>query len=109
MQVQMVVQHDGEGQFPTFPKGSSVNMSPKADEHFLHWHACEIEGIPTFVPASFVEGRVLLRDYNPTELICAKGDIVEILEIVNAWLFAKSKDGTTGWIPAESVISNSAH
>ena len=102
----MIAHHDGEGQFLTFTKGSLVNMNPGADDHFLHWHACDIEGIQTFISASFVIDGVLQRDYNPTELICTEGDRVDVLEVVNAWLFARDKKGNTGWIPAESVVSD---
>jgi len=101
----VVEAHEGEGQFPTFLMGAKVKMNPVADEHFLHWHACVIEGHQTYAPASFVDDDTLRRDYNPTELVAKQGDVLEVREIVNAWLYARNATGVTGWIPAESVVS----
>jgi len=93
-------------QYPTFPKGSIVcKMAENEDEHFLNWYACTIEGRTTFVPLTFVEDEKLNRDYNPTELVAKSGDIVTVVEIVNAWLLVTNEKGKTGWIPAEVVVS----
>jgi hypothetical protein len=100
----LIQNHPGEGQFPDFPKGTAVTLFEEC-KHYLHWFACEIEGYKTYVPESFVSGGVLTRDYNPTELVQAEGDTVEIIEIVNAWLIAVNDEGTAGWLPAESVTS----
>ena len=105
MKVKVIVQHNGEGQFPTFPNGAKVKLTGGEDEHFLHWFPCEISGHSTYVPESFMDNGVLIRDYNPAELVQNKGDILEVKEIVNAWLIAQNIKGQTGWIPAESVVS----
>ena len=105
MKVKVVQEHLGEGKFPTFKKGTAVAMQQKADSHFLHWHECEIEGHQTFVPDIFVQDGVLMRDYNPTELVQNAGDVLEIKEIVYAWLLAINDSGAEGWIPAEVVVS----
>jgi hypothetical protein len=75
------------------------------DTHFLHWYPCVIERHETYVPESFVRDGKLVRDYNPTELVAEVGDILEVQEIVYAWLMATNENRTTGWIPAESVVS----
>jgi len=105
MRVKVIQEHSGEGQFPTFSKGMQVAMEIKEDTHFLHWHACEIDGYQTYVPELFVENGVLIRDYNPTELVQDEGDVLEVNEIVYAWLLATNECGITGWIPAEAVVS----
>ena len=92
-------------QFPTFAKGTKVTHSEIADEHFAHWFEAQIEGRETFVPASFVCDGALNRDYNPTELVQKIGDVLEVNEIVNAWLIATNENGKVGWIPAENVVS----
>ena len=92
-------------EFPTFGKGTKVTLADQSDEHFLHWFPCEIERHETFVPESFVSNGALTREYNPTELVQIAGDILEVREIVNAWLIATNEKGVTGWIPAEVVIS----
>ena len=92
-------------QFPTFPRGTAVSMVAEEDADFAHWHAAQIEGRETFVPVSFVTDGRLNRDYNPTELSQKAGDILEVREIVNAWLIATNERGETGWITAESVVS----
>ena len=91
-------------EFPTFPAGTAVTVG-KEEPGFRYWPAAQILGRATFVPLSFVEGGKLTRDYNPTELAADAGDILEVLEIVNAWLFVRDARGDTGWIPAENVIS----
>ena len=80
-------------------------MDKAADAHFLHWYACTIEDVQTYVPELFVEEGCLTRDYNPTELAQEVGDILELHEIVYAWLYATNAEGMTGWIPAEAVVS----
>ncbi|MCL2593770.1 MAG: SH3 domain-containing protein [Defluviitaleaceae bacterium] len=92
------------GEFPTFEKGTPVSLD-KEDTDFLGWYACEILGHNPYVPITFVSDGKLTRDYNPTELIQELGDILEVQEIVNAWLFVTNDAGITGWIPAECVAS----
>jgi hypothetical protein len=105
MKVKVLQQHNGEGQFPAFPKGTAVTLTGGEDAHFLHWFPCEIDGHATFVPDSFIGGGVLLRNYNPTELVQNADDVLTVNEIVNAWLFATNENGQAGWIPAEICIT----
>ena len=104
MKVKVITEHLGEGSFPCFLKGTPVIMK-EACTHFINWYACEIDGHQTYVPGCFVCDGKLIRDYNPTELVQSKGDILEIIEIVYAWLIAKNNNGEIGWIPAENVVS----
>ena len=105
MKVKVIAEHYGEGQFTTFHKGTHVTLTVEEDTHFLHWFPCEIEGHQTYVPESFLADGVLMRDYNPTELVQKAGDILDVVEIINAWILATNENGITGWIPAEAVIS----
>ena len=109
MKVKVIKKYHGYGGerpvFPTFVKGTKVFITGEMDEDFAHWYPCEINGYETFIPESFICGGLLARDYNPTELRQEKGDILEVQEIVNAWLVATNADGRTGWIAAESVVS----
>ena len=104
MKVTVTNDHPGEGQFPTFAKGTPVTMGEECT-HYINWCACEIEGHKTYIAKCFVENGALNRDYDPTELIQKAGDILEVKEIVHAWLLATNKAGTIGWIPAEVVVS----
>ena len=104
MRVKVIAPHPGEGAFPTFEKGTVVTMGDECT-HFLHWYPCKIEEYETYVPECYVCDGKLLRDYNPTELVAGVGDILEVQEIVYEWLIATNKNGVTGWIPAESVLS----
>lgn len=104
MKARVIEKHIGEGVFPTFAKGTQATLKEPCT-HYLHWYACEIAGHQTYVPESFVCDGVLTRDYNPTELVQEAGDIVEVREIVNAWLIATNEKGISGWIPAEIVVS----
>ena len=98
---------DFPGEFPTFAKGTPVRLAGGEDTEFLGWYACNIAEYDTFVPIAFVREGKLIRDYNPTELTPKVGDVLEVCEIVGAWLFATDEQGTTGWIPAEVVVSAS--
>jgi len=104
MKVKVIAKHFGEGAFPTFAKGTAVAFGEECT-HFLHWYPCAIDGHETYVPESFLCEGKLIRDYNPTELVAETGDILEVQEIVYAWLMATNENGITGWIPAESVLS----
>ncbi|MCL2610244.1 MAG: SH3 domain-containing protein [Defluviitaleaceae bacterium] len=92
-------------EFPMFPKGVNVIMNEEEDKSFQGWHEAKIEGHQTFIPHHIVCDGKLTRDYNPTELVGEIGDIIEIQEVHNAWLLATNKEGITGWIPAEKVVS----
>ena len=104
MKVKVITKHLGEGSFPCFQKGTTVNVK-EACAHFINWYACEINGYQTYVPGCFVKDGNLVRDYNPTELVQKEGDILEVKEIIYAWLVVKNDNGDTGWIPAENVVS----
>jgi len=75
MRVRVIQDHSGEGQFPTFPTGAKVKITGDECTEFRHWFPCEIEGHQTYVPESFISDGVLIKDYNPTELIQSVGDI----------------------------------
>ncbi|MCL1882668.1 MAG: SH3 domain-containing protein [Defluviitaleaceae bacterium] len=105
MRVKVIQDHPGEGQFPIFSKGTNVTITGGECDEFAHWFPCEIDGHQTYIPEIFLSDGNLTRDYNPTELVQDVGDILEVREIVNAWLFAANDKGQTGWIPAEAVIS----
>jgi hypothetical protein len=104
MKVKVIKDHPGYGKFPTLKKGTPVKMGEEGT-HYLNWYACEINGHETFIPISFVFDGKLTRDYNPTELIQKTGDILEVREIIYAWLVASNDNGEIGWIPAEVVVS----
>ena len=104
MNVKVIKNHLGEGQFPTFTTGVDVKMG-EGCTHFLNWSACKIEGHATYIPDIFVANGKLVRDYNPTELICEVGELIEVKEIFYAWFIAEKADGAIGWIPAEVCIS----
>ncbi|MFV0393630.1 MAG: SH3 domain-containing protein [Coprobacillaceae bacterium] len=105
MLVKVIENHDGEGEFPTFKKGTKIELG-EACSHFLHWYACTIDNHQTYIPESYLDEGVLNRDYNPTELVQKVGDELTVIEIVNSWLLAVNDDETMGWIPAESVVSD---
>ena len=105
MKVKVIRQSKWEfpGEFPTFTAETPVVLGEE-DTEFLGWHPCTIFGHETYVPKAFVSDGKLTRDYNPTELQPKIGDILEVQEIVNAWLLAKN-NAVVGWIPAECVVS----
>jgi len=106
MRVKVTTPHLGEGQFPTFPKSTPVNLiGETSDDHFLHWWACDIDGHSTYVPEHYLHDGKLYRDYNPTELVQQTGDVLQVREIAFAWLYATNDKGVSGWIPAEVVVS----
>jgi len=104
MKVKVIEKHDGEGRFPTFKKGTEVVII-EACTHYLHWYACTIEKHATYVAESYVNKGKLIRNYNPTELIQNIGDILEVKEITNSWLYAVNENKISGWIPADKVVS----
>lgn len=104
MKVLLTDRHDGEGDFPTFPKGATVE-NIESSEEYNHWMSCKIDNINTFVPDVFMINNTLTREYNPTELVIDKGEVVEVMEIIYEWLYVKNKHNVYGWIPANKAVS----
>ena len=106
MMIKIVQNHKGEGVFPNFSKGTPVKFTEQSeDEQSLHWFSCEIDGHKTYIPDCFVSNGRLNCEYNPTELICDSGEILEVLKIVYEWFVVKNSRGDVGWVPAEIAIS----
>lgn len=103
MRLTVTKSHQGEGQFPLFPKGSVVNIKAECSQ-YPNWLACEIAGYDTYVPRHFVEQNQLVRDYNPTELVVTKNEIVELLELYYEWALVQRND-EVGWLPCEILVS----
>ncbi len=103
MVLKVMTKHEGEGIFPTFLKGTAVKqMNPcKA---FKFWSSCEIEGYKTYIANDYVSNGILIRDYNPTELIASKGDEVLLKEVAYDWAFVTKQD-KEGWLPFSILIS----
>lgn len=93
------------GIFPTFPKGTEVEITGEEDTDFLGWYPCKIKGHESFVPQVFVENGKLNRDYNPTELLVSVGDVLTVKEIIGAWLMVEDKNKKLAWLAAECVKS----
>jgi len=104
MDVRVVEKHDGEGVFPLFAKGTAV-ADLKACKAYAHWCSCAIDGYETYVPDAYVVDGVLAREYNPTEFVAEKGQIVALVHIVFEWLYVKDAHGTEGWLPASKAMS----
>lgn len=100
----MVEQHDGEGVFPLFKKGTRLeNLQPC--ENYKHWWACSINGTETYLPDVYINEGILNKDYNPTELVIAKDETVVLLEVLFEWLYVKNKKEECGWVPAAKAVS----
>ncbi len=104
MNLLVVEKHDGYGVFPLFAKGTAVSSLEACDE-YPHWCSCQIDGYETFIPDVYVVDGMLTREYNPTELIVEKEEVVSLIEVVFEWLYVKNGNNKTGWLPASKVIS----
>ncbi|HHW7507775.1 TPA: hypothetical protein ACU21B_001626 [Mannheimia haemolytica] len=91
--------HQGEGKFPTFSAGTAVRLGSEC-VNYPNWFACEIDGWKTFVPSHFISENKLICDYNPTELVAAQGERVELLELHYQWAIVK-RENEIGWLPCE--------
>lgn len=104
MNLLVTEKHDGEGAFPLFAKGTLVgDLIPCKD--YPHWFSCVLDGYRTYVPDIYLVDGALSRDYNPSELIVGKDQIVTLVCIVFEWLYVKDENGRDGWLPASKVIS----
>jgi len=97
-------EHNGYGVFPLFKKGAAIrNLSPCNE--YPHWFSCIINDYETFIPETYVIDGILIKDYNPTELIVKNKQIVILEEIVFEWLYVRDENGKSGWLPASKIIS----
>ena len=104
MKLQVMEKHDGEGVFPLFVKGTVVGDLINTEES-PHWCSCVINGHATYIPEIYVVDGVLVKDYNPTELVVKKEEVIFLIEIVFEWLYVKDENEKTGWLPASKVFS----
>lgn len=95
--------HQGEGVFPTFPKGTEVAIIAEC-RRYPHWLSCMIDGFSTYVPRHFVMHKRLVQDYNPTELVVSENEVVELLELHYQWALVK-RHNEVGWLPCEILTS----
>jgi hypothetical protein len=117
MKLLTIEQHNGCGVFPLFEKGTAVDSIKPDAEYPIHaeaiwgegcaehWVSCAIEGHDTFIPKTFITDGVLNRNYNPTEPIVEKGQIITLLELVFEWLYVKDENGKVGWLAANKAVS----
>lgn len=105
MNLLLVEKHEGEGTFPLFKKGTTVsNLHPCSE--YAHWSSCVIDGYETYVPDVYVVDSCLIKNYNPSELVIEKEQMVTLIDIVFEWLYVKDENGGYGWLPASKVISS---
>ncbi|MBP2098539.1 SH3 domain-containing protein [Enterococcus rivorum] len=104
MQLKVVENHDGEGIFPTFKKGTLV-QEPTPCSHYAHWVSVTIDGHSTYISEDYIDGELLNCDYNPTELITKKGEKVQLLLAVYEWALVKNELGAVGWLPFAKLTS----
>ena len=117
MNLLVIEKHDGHGVFPLFKKGTVVSDLKEDNEYPIHaeaiwgdgssphWFSCVIDGHETYIPETYVIDGILTQDYNPTEIIVEKDQIVTLIDIVFEWLYVKDENGREGWLPANKVIS----
>lgn len=105
MILRVMTDHEGEGIFPTFLKGTAVQQMDPCNA-FRFWSSCEIEGYKTYIANDYVSEGVLNRDYNPTELIVCMGDEVQLKEVAYDWAFVSMQD-KEGWLPFSILINAS--
>jgi len=104
MKLMVTDNHDGEGKFPLFKKGTAVNNFTLVDDE-SHWYSCVIDGHSTYIPDTYVVDGVLSQDYDPTEIIVTKGQIVTLIAIVFEWLYVEDENGAAGWLPSSKAVS----
>jgi len=46
-----------------------------------------------------------LLGISPTEITAKAGEILQLAEVVNAWLIVTNGENVMGWIPAECVVN----
>lgn len=104
MNLLVIDKHDGEGVFPLFTEGTAVT-DIQACKETPHWLSCVIDGHKTYIPDIYVADGLLAQDYDPTEMIAEKGQIVTLIAIVFEWLYVQDESGRKGWLPADKAIS----
>ena len=103
MKLKVIANHQGEGVFLTFKKGTFVKIKTPCVE-YPNWYVCEIDGYNTYIPIHFVENNQLLVDYNPIELVIQANEIVELLELHYEWALVRYKK-QIGWLPTQILKS----
>lgn len=105
MRLTVTEDHKGEGNFPTFPVGSTItNIAPC--KKFKNWVEGTIEEHNTYFPTDYIENGKLVCNYNPTELIASQGSTVTLLQVVYEWALVENETGAIGWLPFEKLRSS---
>ncbi|WP_018753184.1 hypothetical protein [Paenibacillus sanguinis] len=104
MRLTVTEDHKGEGNFPTFPAGSTItNIAPC--KRFKNWVEGTVEEYTTYFPTDYIKQGKLICNYNPTELIVFQDSTVNLLQVVYEWALVEDEAGTIGWLPFEKLKS----
>ncbi len=90
------------------PEGTVLDVLRRNDGVYTEWFVCRsIQGIEAYVPEELLEvdgskGK-LLADYSSWELTVQKGEVLERLQEMGGWIWAKTSEGEYGWVPSLNV------
>lgn len=90
------------------PEGTILEVLRRNDGLYTDWFVCRSrQGIEAYVPDELLEidGRdgKLLADYSSWELTVQKGEILERLQSMGGWIWARTSEGEYGWVPSINV------
>lgn len=79
------------------------------DGHLWLW-AKSVGGLEGWIPDTIVSkanaGWVATEDYSAAELTCRTGQVVTGEKETHGWVFCRSLDGSTGWVPRKNLAPN---
>lgn len=112
-----VASHRTEYEHPIkLEKGESVTLGERApEENWKDWIWAENnQGLGGWVPIQFIDCSedgtrgIVLEDYSARELNIDAGELVAGIRTVNGWTWVrKASDQEEGWIPNETIGSDS--
>ena len=95
------------------PEGTILEVLRRNDGQYTHWFVCKsAQGIEAFVPEELLEidgsSGKLLSDYSSWELDVQTGEVLERLQEMGGWIWAKTSEGEYGWVPTMNVKDHSS-
>ena len=111
MQYQVIEKYDSAYSNPIkFKAGETLRIGTRDDEYEGWIRVTTMCGNEGWAPEQYINNQLIppqaTRNYDATELSTESGQILNVLDVLNDWAWAKNLQGQCGWVPCKTLERN---